>query len=83
MTRAAGLAGAALLSKPANAADRPAKFAAIAFDAFPIFDPRPVAALCEALFPGRGGDLVNLWRCGNSNMLGCDAYRKATRTLRV
>ena len=62
LTAAAGLAGAALLTAPAPAADRPTKFATIAFDAFPIFDPRPVAALCEALFPGRGGDLVNLWR---------------------
>jgi 2-haloacid dehalogenase len=56
------LAGAAAFSEQARAADSPTKFAAIAFDAFPIFDPRPVAALCEALFPGKGSDLVNLWR---------------------
>ena len=62
LTTAAGLAGAALLAAPAEAVDRPAKFAAIAFDAFPIFDPRPVAALCEALFPSRGGELVAMWR---------------------
>ena len=62
LTTAAGLASAALLTAPADAADRPAKFAAVAFDAFPIFDPRPVAALCETLFPGKGSDLVNMWR---------------------
>ena len=35
---------------------------AVAFDAFPVFDPRSVAARCEVLFPGRGSELVNLWR---------------------
>jgi 2-haloacid dehalogenase len=35
---------------------------AVAFDAFPIFDPRPVLALAEQLFPGRGTELVNAWR---------------------
>ena len=44
------------------AATSRAKFKAIAFDAFPVFDPRPVAALCEALFPSKGSDLVNMWR---------------------
>jgi 2-haloacid dehalogenase len=38
------------------------KFRAIAFDAFPIFDPRPIAARCEAVFPGRGSDLIQMWR---------------------
>ncbi len=44
-----------------RAAARP-KVKAIAFDAFPIFDPRPVFALAEQLFPGRGTDLGNAWR---------------------
>jgi 2-haloacid dehalogenase len=35
---------------------------AIAFDAFPIFDPRPVFALAEQLFPGKGAELSNAWR---------------------
>ena len=35
---------------------------ALAFDAFPIFDPRPVFSLCETLFPGRGTELSNAWR---------------------
>jgi 2-haloacid dehalogenase len=35
---------------------------AVLFDAFPIFDPRPVAALAETEFPGRGGELMSTWR---------------------
>jgi 2-haloacid dehalogenase len=35
---------------------------AIVFDAFPIFDPRPVAALAETLFPGKGPAIMNVWR---------------------
>ncbi len=35
---------------------------ALAFDAFPVFDPRPAFALCEPLFPGKGTELANLWR---------------------
>jgi 2-haloacid dehalogenase len=34
----------------------------LAFDAFPIFDPRPIFRLAEELFPGRGADLSNEWR---------------------
>ena len=48
------------------ASDPPAragvKVKAIAFDAFPIFDPRPVFSLAEELYPGRGADLSNEWR---------------------
>jgi 2-haloacid dehalogenase len=35
---------------------------AIAFDAFPIFDPRPIVDRTEALFPGSGAALSNEWR---------------------
>jgi 2-haloacid dehalogenase len=35
---------------------------AVAFDAFPIFDPRPVFGLTEQLFPGKGADLSDEWR---------------------
>ena len=35
---------------------------ALAFDAFPIFDPRPVFELAEQLFPGKGAELGNVWR---------------------
>jgi 2-haloacid dehalogenase len=44
------------------AAVRPSKYRAVAFDAFPVFDPRPIAARCEALFPGRGSELAGMWR---------------------
>ncbi len=35
---------------------------AVAFDAFPIFDPRPVLKLTETLFPGKGAQLGEVWR---------------------
>jgi 2-haloacid dehalogenase len=54
---AAGLAAKAL---PVRLAAR--TFKAVAFDAFPIFDPRPVFALAEELFPGRGEALGAAWR---------------------
>ncbi|MEO8406179.1 MAG: hypothetical protein ABI480_16340, partial [Chitinophagaceae bacterium] len=38
------------------------KIKALAFDAFPIFDPRPVFALAEELFPGKGNELSTVWR---------------------
>ena len=53
----AGLSGAAHVSAFAK---RHVK--AIAFDAFPIFDPRPIATLAEEVFPGKGTDLMNAWR---------------------
>jgi 2-haloacid dehalogenase len=37
-------------------------FQAVVFDAFPIFDPRPIFALAEQLFPGKGKELSNVWR---------------------
>ena len=55
------LAGAATLAAPAGfAATRPIK--AIAFDGFPITDPRPVFAKVEELFPGKGRALSEAWR---------------------
>lgn len=35
---------------------------AVAFDAFVIFDPRPIFALAEQLFPGKGAELSGVWR---------------------
>lgn len=35
---------------------------AIAFDAFPIFDPRPIEALTIEMFPEKGKELVRQWR---------------------
>jgi 2-haloacid dehalogenase len=43
-----------------RAADRPIK--AIAFDGFPITDPRPVFAKAEEIFPGKGSALSEAWR---------------------
>ncbi|MEZ5533448.1 MAG: haloacid dehalogenase type II [Steroidobacteraceae bacterium] len=60
---AAGLAVTGSLGSAleAQAAPQP-RFKAIAFDAFPIFDPRPVFRLAETLFPGKGEALGNAWR---------------------
>jgi 2-haloacid dehalogenase len=35
---------------------------ALAFNGFPVYDPRPVFALAGELFPGRGADLSSGWR---------------------
>jgi 2-haloacid dehalogenase len=35
---------------------------ALAFDAFPIFDPRPIAALAESIYPQQGTALMSAWR---------------------
>src|ERR1700748_182022 len=35
---------------------------AVAFDGFPILDPRPVFALVDELYPERGVELSNVWR---------------------
>jgi len=60
---AANAAGAGLFP-PAIAAGsaKPRRIKAIAFDAFPIFDPRPIAALAGELFPGKGAQLSDVWR---------------------
>lgn len=59
---AGGMAASTLLAPlGTQAATRP-RFKAIAFDAFPIFDPRPVFGLAETLFPGKGTELSNAWR---------------------
>ncbi|HSQ32843.1 MAG TPA: haloacid dehalogenase type II [Gemmatimonadaceae bacterium] len=59
---AGGLVAGKVLSHRDALFPERAKYRAIAFDAFPIFDPRPVFALAEALFPGRGTALSNVWR---------------------
>ncbi|WP_237245109.1 MULTISPECIES: haloacid dehalogenase type II [Sorangium] len=71
-TAATGLLGSAPLAVTASCAaergpapPRPAagrKIKALAFDAFPIFDPRPIAALAEELCPGKGALLSEAWR---------------------
>lgn len=54
----------ALTASPllAGAGTGTAKIKAVAFDGFVIFDPRPISALVESLFPGKGAALVSIWR---------------------
>jgi 2-haloacid dehalogenase len=59
---AAGVATGLLATTTSTHAATESKIKAIAFDAFPIFDPRPVFALAEQLFPGKGAELSNAWR---------------------
>ena len=61
------LASAMSVLAPAHAAAIPAqqggtRIKALAFDAFPIFDPRSVFRACETVFPTRGTELANAWR---------------------
>jgi len=63
MTATGLVASNAVASTPATrhgAARAPVR--AVLFDAFPVFDPRPVAALAESELPGRGAELTALWR---------------------
>ncbi|KYF54127.1 haloacetate dehalogenase [Sorangium cellulosum] len=68
---ATGLLGSAPLAMTASCAAAPgparppparSKIKAIAFDAFAILDPRPIAALAEELSPGKGALLSEAWR---------------------
>lgn len=59
----AALAATSLASSPFNLfLNYSHKFKAIAFDAFPVFDPRPVFSLVENMFPEQGKELNNVWR---------------------
>lgn len=60
VTLAAGGAVAAAAGMPADGAQT--KIKAVAFDGFPIIDPRPVFARAEEIFPGKGLELGNAWR---------------------
>jgi 2-haloacid dehalogenase len=57
---AAGAVTATTIAPAAKGAST--KFKAIAFDGFPIIDPRPVFARAEEIFPGKGAELSNAWR---------------------
>jgi 2-haloacid dehalogenase len=59
---AGGVATSVWWSPPMAQTVTPPPFQAIAFDAFPIFDPRPVFGLAETLFPGKGAEFSNAWR---------------------
>jgi len=56
-------AGTSLLFRSTGIqAAAPGRIRAVAFDAFPIFDPRPIFIQVETLFPGRGNEISTLWR---------------------
>ena len=55
VTLAAGGAVAATAAVPADGSQ--ARIKAVAFDGFPIIDPRPVFSRAEEIFPGRGPEL--------------------------
>jgi 2-haloacid dehalogenase len=59
---AGGVTTGLLVSSPLAQAATRLKIKAIAFDAFPVFDPRPIFARAEEIFPGKGTDLSNAWR---------------------
>ena len=54
--------GLALQSFADQAAGFRGNIKAVAFDGFPILDPRPVFALVNELYPEKGVELGNLWR---------------------
>lgn len=56
------VAGTLLTSGSVSADTTGVSVKAVAFDAFPILDPRPVFALAEELFPGRGKELSQAWQ---------------------
>ncbi len=59
----ATMSGTTLTSKPLSDAPTPAaSIKALAFDAYPIFDPRPLSALAETLLGARAQELMSLWR---------------------
>lgn len=56
------LAAAATSNRSAAAPGNVHDIAAVAFDAFALFDPRPVFQACASVVPGRGNELASLWR---------------------
>lgn len=52
----------AALGAAAGVARANAKIGAVAFDGFAVFDPRPIGAVAEAAFPGKGAELMAVWR---------------------
>ena len=64
LTAAAAVAGAlgATPARPDPGPERARRIRAVAFDGLAVFDVRPISALAEHLFPGRGTELINAWR---------------------
>lgn len=61
---AASTLAATLLPEGSRAAkaETGAKIEVLLFDAFPVFDPRPIFESLETVAPGRGKELGDLWR---------------------
>lgn len=59
---AGGVAASLLMPRVLAEVATATRIKAVAFDAFAVFDPRPISALAESIFPGRGAELSNLWR---------------------
>ena len=59
---AGSVATGLLITTPLAHAGTKPTIKAIAFDAFTTFDPRPIVALAEQLFPKKGAALGNAWR---------------------
>jgi 2-haloacid dehalogenase len=56
------ISGLVLQSLSTDVAAFRSSIKAVAFDGFPILDPRPVFALVDQLYPERGVELSNVWR---------------------
>jgi 2-haloacid dehalogenase len=56
-----GVVSAGIVVAPSLPSAALVRAKAIAFDAFPIFDPRPITALARSYFPEQGEMLGNLW----------------------
>ena len=52
----------ATINRPTAAQGTSDDIGAVAFDAFALFDARPVFQACETVAPGRGNELASLWR---------------------
>jgi 2-haloacid dehalogenase len=60
---AGGIAAATLIATPLlSFASQKTQIKAVVFDAFPIFDARPVFQLADSLFPDKGMAFSNSWR---------------------
>ncbi len=59
---ASGLAAAVGPAAGSRQSSGGSQIKAVAFDAFAVFDSRPIFRACEEAFPGRGSDLSNAWR---------------------
>jgi 2-haloacid dehalogenase len=59
---AGSVAAGLLVTTPLAHAGTKPTIKAVAFDAFTTFDPRPILALAEELFPNQGAALSNAWQ---------------------